>query len=271
MYVADEGPRNGPVLLLLHGFASSHRAWDRVVPDLVADHRVVRPDLLGHGRTGGRAADAPAQAEAVARELDRLGLEDVVVVGHSFGADVAAELVTGPAAHRFVRVMIVAQAPDYSEATMPGVGRIMTHRRWSPLFWNLTVRQLLVPVRWLARRRAEPGNLAEFGVNALADLRRLDPAMFRVVLVDRPARLADDPLDRRLAGSGLPVSVLLGDADHFYGDRPAPRYRAIGAEVEIVPGGAHAMPILSPEVVVRAIRGLTAGRDVSALPTLPRD
>ena len=45
----DEG--QGPTLLLLHGIGASHLVWNSVLPLLASNHRVLAPDLRGHGRS----------------------------------------------------------------------------------------------------------------------------------------------------------------------------------------------------------------------------
>ena len=45
---------DGPIVLLLHGFTRDSRAWEPVLPALDG-YRVVRVDLIGHGKS-----DAPA-------------------------------------------------------------------------------------------------------------------------------------------------------------------------------------------------------------------
>jgi pimeloyl-ACP methyl ester carboxylesterase len=90
-----EGPTPGaPVLLLLHGLASSEDIWDLMLPDLARRFRVVTYDARGHGRSGKPASGygfehivADAMAVARARRLRR-----PVVVGHSWGAMTAMEL-----------------------------------------------------------------------------------------------------------------------------------------------------------------------------------
>ena len=66
-----------------------------MVPLLTASHRVIRIDLLGHGRSD-KPADGDyeitAQARRVAGALDRLGVEHVIVVGHSSGGNAATAL-----------------------------------------------------------------------------------------------------------------------------------------------------------------------------------
>ena len=117
VHVREDGPVDGPVLVLLHGFSGSLHWFDRVVPLLAGTFRLVRVDLLGHGSTGGAGADAPVQARAVSAVLDQLDVDDAVAVGHSFGADVAVELAEHD--ERITRLVIVTQAPDYSDAVLP--------------------------------------------------------------------------------------------------------------------------------------------------------
>ncbi|NUT93848.1 MAG: alpha/beta fold hydrolase, partial [Saccharothrix sp.] len=91
VHVREDGPVDGPPVVLLHGFGGSLHWFDRLVP-LLDRCRVVRVDLLGHGATGGRAADADEQARVVAEVLARRGISGATAVGHSFGADVALSL-----------------------------------------------------------------------------------------------------------------------------------------------------------------------------------
>lgn len=87
--------RRGRDLLLLHGLASSSHIWDLVAPILARrGHRVVAHDQRGHGRSGKPSSGYAferlvADAGAVIRALR---LRRPVVVGHSFGANVALEL-----------------------------------------------------------------------------------------------------------------------------------------------------------------------------------
>jgi pimeloyl-ACP methyl ester carboxylesterase len=53
---------DGPTVVLLHGPGEFAGLWGRVLPDLTATHRVVVPDLPGHGATG-LPTDGPLDAE----------------------------------------------------------------------------------------------------------------------------------------------------------------------------------------------------------------
>jgi pimeloyl-ACP methyl ester carboxylesterase len=87
----DEG--EGPVVVLVHGIASSSVTFQKLVPLLEPTHRVISIDILGFGRS-----PAPADAEytleehaaALRRTLRSLGLrEPFVLVGHSLGSLIA--------------------------------------------------------------------------------------------------------------------------------------------------------------------------------------
>jgi len=98
----DGAAQREPPLLLLHGLSSNARYWDRLARNL-PDRRIVALDQRGHGLTG-RPPQAPPATGGYTMELlledamfviGELGLYKPTVVGHSWGATVALELV-GP-------------------------------------------------------------------------------------------------------------------------------------------------------------------------------
>jgi pimeloyl-ACP methyl ester carboxylesterase len=94
MHVVEDGTPGAPGLLLIHGSAGSTAWWDPVVPALAGACRVIRVDLLGHGRSSSPPGgyDIPAHARRVGAALDRLGAGRVTVIGHSMGCMVATAL-----------------------------------------------------------------------------------------------------------------------------------------------------------------------------------
>ncbi|MCA1710937.1 MAG: alpha/beta fold hydrolase [Actinobacteria bacterium] len=87
VHVAEAGPQDAPPLVLLHGWPQHWWCWNRVVPLLAGDYRLVMPDLRGHGWT-----DAPPSGygkEQLATDLlgtmDALGLDRVGLIGHDWG------------------------------------------------------------------------------------------------------------------------------------------------------------------------------------------
>jgi pimeloyl-ACP methyl ester carboxylesterase len=243
MHVGEDGPPAAPPMLLLHGFSGSMHWFDLFVGQLASRFRLIRVDLLGHGSTGGPAADAPLQARAVEAVLAQLELTGVTVVGHSFGADVAVELTE--MSDRVARLVIVAQAPDYSDATLPRGNALMTvPMLGSALGRTFKAAAMAVSLAATLRRGRPPaGDLARQG---LLDFRAMDVGMFRVVLAARRDRMARRPLDAQVRDAGKPTLVILGGRDHFYGARSEARYLAAGAEVRVLAECGHSPLVERP-------------------------
>uniref|UniRef100_UPI0035CB8AA1 alpha/beta fold hydrolase n=1 Tax=uncultured Sphingomonas sp. TaxID=158754 RepID=UPI0035CB8AA1 len=92
----DMGPKNGPAVLLLHGWPYDIHAFAEVAPALAAKgYRVIVPHLRGYGTTILRSADAPrnGQPAALAADgfalMDALGIKEAVFAGFDWGARTA--------------------------------------------------------------------------------------------------------------------------------------------------------------------------------------
>ena len=84
----------GPAVVLIHGFSASSDSWLPVIPRVAAGHRVIAIDLKGFGWTSRPEGDysPAAQAKLAWAVLDKLGVKDVAIVGHSWGSSVALEM-----------------------------------------------------------------------------------------------------------------------------------------------------------------------------------
>jgi 2-hydroxymuconate-semialdehyde hydrolase len=92
----DEG--EGPVVLLIHGSGPGVSAWANwrlTLPPLAKRFRAIAPDVLGFGYTE-RPAGVPYDVDSWVRHLtgllDALGIDEVSVVGNSFGGGLALRL-----------------------------------------------------------------------------------------------------------------------------------------------------------------------------------
>ena len=96
-HIGEQGSGD-KVVLLLAGMPDTSSTWDRQIPALVAaGYRVIVPDMLGYGET-----EKPADPKRYALEniiadmvalLDTLGLKQVDLIGHDWGAVTSWELV----------------------------------------------------------------------------------------------------------------------------------------------------------------------------------
>jgi pimeloyl-ACP methyl ester carboxylesterase len=122
LHYKESGPKDAPALLLLHGFGSSLQTWDEWSLKLESSYRVIRLDLPGFGLTGASPVHDYSEETDVAiltHFVDKLGLNQFSVIGHSMGGKMAWSL----AASQPNRVKaLVLMAPDgFPEAKYIGI------------------------------------------------------------------------------------------------------------------------------------------------------
>lgn len=87
----DNGPKQAPVLVFIHGLANYHKVWDWNVEPLSASYRCIAIDLPGNGFSSRQ--DAPYSIDYFAKVLmeflDALNIKNVILVGHSMGGQIA--------------------------------------------------------------------------------------------------------------------------------------------------------------------------------------
>lgn len=90
--VRDSGDVHAPAIILLHGFGSSLETWQPWAQSLSTRYRVVRLDFPGSGLSEpdrhGDYTDSRS-LELIAGLMDRLGLENAVLIGNSMGGRIA--------------------------------------------------------------------------------------------------------------------------------------------------------------------------------------
>ena len=224
---------SGPVVLLLHGLASNARVWDGVATRLAgAGLRVVALDLRGHGASDqpGSGYDFATVGRDLAAALGGLGLERPVLVGHSWGANVALQF----AADRpgTVAGLVLVDGAVLGVAEWAGATREEARRRLAPP-------RFAVPLAdWLARAgRFDPGGSA--GQRWVRDYLRAG------VEVD----------DRGVARSRFRFDNHMQVVDALYDQRPAALYPLVDCPVLLCVAGD---PIDSHEVA--GARRAAAGR-----------
>ncbi len=116
VHFTDSG--SGPVVVLLHGFLEDLTMWDELEPEFSKNNRVVRIDLLGHGKTDsqGEVHSMEDQAEMVKAVLDHLEIDRYAVIGHSMGGYVALAMAEAfPGDLKALCLMNSTSLPDSDE------------------------------------------------------------------------------------------------------------------------------------------------------------
>ena len=140
VHYRDRGPRDAPVLLLLHGFAGTLFVWEPWSRALSDRFRVISVDLPGHGLTGAVPSgdySQGAMADCVKAFADKLDIAKFAIAGNSMGGGVAArftELHPDRVTHLILIDAAGAQTETrprlhlaYMAAYTPGVDKVFLH------------------------------------------------------------------------------------------------------------------------------------------------
>ncbi len=154
MRIHEKGNPDGAPLVLLHGLASSARCWERTLPELERDRRLLLVDLFAGGTRRFSLEDAATQ---LAEELRARGVTRADLVGHSMGGLIALHVATSSPDLVSSLVLVGVPAMRVTRARIGRLGavaRSSISRRASAV--SLVVGSLLrtSPLRVLAATRA---------------------------------------------------------------------------------------------------------------------
>lgn len=242
------GDTGDPPIVLLHGVTSNAGTWWRVAPALAAaGHHVTAVDMPGHGRTQGwrgrhRFAETAADVVGFIRAAG-LDQPDLAVIGHSWGAMVAARL---PAAGLKPKVLVLLDPPGLTVAQFEAFVRDPTERPYA------TVEEAAA-----AMRKANPGwSDGDVAAKARA-LTEFNPEAVLAIVLENGDWDAALGGARLAADASVPVWVVRGEWDTgcLIPDALVPVLeRQLGREhVITIRGAPHSPQRTHPEATVLAI------------------
>jgi len=140
------GDGSQPPLVLAHGFSDNGMCWLPVARDLAADYDVILPDARGHGLSQRvQPGDKVDMAADLAGLVRGLGLEPVILGGHSMGASTAA--LTEARFPGLTRALILEDPawfiPKPSEPGKPEQPRQNPFDKWLQTMAGKTVEELM--------------------------------------------------------------------------------------------------------------------------------
>ncbi len=241
----------GKPLLLLHTLLADRSVYDRVIPQLAGEWRVISPNFPGYGSSEGTIEGGiEGYAAFVGDFLDALGLDRVDLLGNGFGGFVAQSI----ALHypgRIDRLMLVDTAPAFPEAAKVPLRGMQAKVLADGMSGVLDAAMLrMFPPAYI---EAAPEVIAE----RRAALGKADPTRFANAC---GALVALDHLPH-LGKIAHPTLVLVGLEDQT--TPPAlSRQLAEGitsAKLVELPGVGHCPQVQSPEEFLSEIREFLAG------------
>lgn len=242
--------------MLLHGQPGTAGDWQWVTPRLDERYRVVVPDRPGYGRTGGPATGFHGNAEAAVDLLDRLGIDQAVMVGHSWAGGVVLAAAAGwpdrvagivlvssvgPGEHigwddRLLAAPVVGEA--IAAASIGGLGLLLGRSR----------------VQSFLNNRLD-GRAAE-AVEALTRLTLGGSGVWHAFVTEQRALLTElEELASGLADVAVPAVVMHGRNDRLVPPSVAQNLAATlpNASLQLLYGVGHLIPHDRPAAVAAAV------------------
>jgi 3-oxoadipate enol-lactonase len=233
---------DGPPLVLLHPGIGDSRVWDPVLPLLTGDHRVIRYDARGYGRSPASTQPYNDHDDLVA-VLDHHGVDRVTLVGCSMGGATSLGFAITDPARVTGLVLACPGIPGYPMPSSPAadaefeaaaeagdIDRLIaiSARAWAAAGVDDTVTDLLRSAvsAWFS----EEHNYRQH-----------------------------EPVFDRLGAVAVPTVLLIGDADLpslIVADEAAAA-RIPGCELVRLPGVDHFLPLRAPAAVATAVRQVT--------------
>ncbi len=279
VHVVEEGPPDGPPVVLMSGLGGSWLGWDPVVPLLDGGFRLIRADRPGLGRSepSPAAPSLAGHARWTLSLLEALGVGGPVVpVGHSLGG-LYAEAFARLFPERAAAVVLVEAASQ--EAVGPPQrhpqARTRTAHAVGEAFRYTGLSQLLAPglrrlgVRTQSLRGRDQADTGDAYRSAYGAGHCLTAALVeRVLFRDLVGEL--DALRREFAFPSVPLRVLCGPDDARDAHEALAAMSPLGV-CRAVPGTRHLVPVDAPDAIAAAVRTAVAAAFPATLPmTRPR-
>ncbi|MFV8265072.1 alpha/beta fold hydrolase [Mycolicibacterium peregrinum] len=245
--VREYGSPGESAVVLLHGYSASIQWWEKVAPQLARDQRVIAIDLVGHGGSeapaDGAAYRSDAQATAVRNALVALGVRHAVLIGHSMGGAVSAEL-----ARQYpdlVERVVVSDTPGADDlVSMSLLGKMVCWPVIGPAM------DLVRGVDAISESSLQTGFAADYPVPDYAH-RSLERLTY-TGLCDSTE--GPHPTVETLAALHKPVLVLWGDEDVLTPTAPnVERYTAAGLTPVVVKDSGHTPMVEQPDQFLAAV------------------
>jgi pimeloyl-ACP methyl ester carboxylesterase len=249
----------GPDVMLIHGSPGSIEDWSPILPALAIGHRVTVFDRPGHGFSGTPADySLEANAQTALALIRKLGLKDVLVVGHSYGGGTAlAMAVQNPPE---VRGFVLMGTVDYGYTEkdpilkligVPYFGEGLARISGSVLGPKLIREGLLASFR--PNEDAIPAGYVEDRIKFWSEAKIAVAAARERLSLKPPLRIA-----QRYREIRKPVLIIVGSEDMAIRQPERLQKDIAGSQLMVWQNTGHMLQFARPRQLVEAIESFDA-------------
>ncbi|MFZ5616639.1 MAG: alpha/beta fold hydrolase [Pseudomonadota bacterium] len=269
----DEGCRECPAIVFIHGSNASLHTWEKMVAALGGEYRIISYDQPGHGLTGEHPRDdysAAGMFEALNAVANAARLDHFFLGGNSMGGWVAWRYALAyPARVDGLLLIDSAGAPlrDGEKAPPLNLGfRLIRNDLLRPFISKITPRSLVE--KSLLEMTAVDAVITPAMVDRYWELLRFPGNRRATAIRTRTDR--EDSFADRLNEIGQPTLILWGREDQLIYASAAATFdeRLPNAEVVILDGVGHIPMEEAPDATVNAIRRFLEAQAPEAVDTL---
>ncbi|MFN4185605.1 MAG: alpha/beta fold hydrolase [Hyphomonas sp.] len=280
IHFRDVGPRDAPVIVLVHGFSASLHTWEPWVADLKRDYRVISLDLPGHGLS--RCLDndeigTDQFVDVIDRVTNALKVERFTLAGNSMGGGAAWNYALAHPLRLEGLVLVDAAGWPRAEGesdSRPFVFRLLEIGLARKLVKDLDMSSLIRP--GLEDSFADPAFVTDEMVDRYSSLARAPCHREALLALSAGRGTRAEATPERLSGISAPTLVMHGMQDKVIPASHGEQFAAAipGAEIKLYSDAGH---LPHEEIAAQSLADLRAfldGRvhggalaEESALPT----
>lgn len=255
IHYRDQGNKNGPAILLIHGSNSMLQTWEPLVALLGDKYHLISLDLYGHGLTGPNPAgayDAESNIAEAVKVLDAVGVDKAYWVGNSMGGWLTWRAGLSVPERVSGLILIDASGAQVEQKVRPYLGARLA-QSW--------IGQILLPEitpRFLVKKSLEenfarPERLTGKLVDRYWELLRYPGN--RQAAVDRTKTPREPEKWREIGSLKMPVLLLWGEQDKVIPLSHARAFQAAipGSQLITYADAGHLPMEETPEQVARDI------------------
>lgn len=248
VHISDTG-KGDIAILLLHGYLETLYVWEDFISLFPQNYRFISIDLPGHGLTGTHPENNSMEfcADTIKAALDRCGVSECYVAGHSLGGYISFEFVKRYP--EVVKGLIMINTNTYADSEDVAASRdkeikfILSGR-------HLTLASLAIPNMF----KKENLRRMDDKIQEIIEIAEThDPEGIAASVRGMASRV--DHTDY-IASLNTPVIAFFGDSDHFFPleQIEAQKLALPNVESYIVPNSGHDSYLEEPEFVANKIQ-----------------